>query len=254
VPDLIVSEEARSRGAGAALLAKAEEIAREAGAWALTLESAHWRTRAHAFYVREGMSDSAKAFTKVLRTDLGWPPKPATETRRRSIDLDGRSLSVRAAEESDLEAINGIYNHYVATSHATFDLEPTSLEWRREWFGHYADRGPYRVLVADAGDGAVGFATSSPHRVKPGYLTSVETSAYVTPEVMGRGVGSALYESLFAALAGEDLHRAYAGIALPNPGSVRLHERFGFRHAGTFSEQGRKFGRYWDVAWYEKEL
>ena len=56
------------------------------------------------------------------------------------------------------------------------------------------------------------------------------------------------------ALEGEDVHRAYAGIALPNPASVGLHERFGFKRVGHFTEQGRKFGRYWDVAWYEKPL
>jgi GNAT superfamily N-acetyltransferase len=79
VPDLVVSEAHRSRGAGAALLARAEEAAREAGSWALTLESANWRSRAHAFYVREGMDDSAHSFTKVLRTDLGWPPPAPQE-------------------------------------------------------------------------------------------------------------------------------------------------------------------------------
>jgi GNAT superfamily N-acetyltransferase len=81
VPDLIVTDGRRSLGAGAALLARAEEAAREEGAWALTLESANWRTRAHAFYLRQGMDDSAHSFTKVLRTDLGWPPAPpSTET------------------------------------------------------------------------------------------------------------------------------------------------------------------------------
>jgi GNAT superfamily N-acetyltransferase len=78
VPDLIVAERARSRGAGAALLATAEELARERGAFALTLDSANWRTRAHVFYVREGMEPDAKHFAKVLR-DRGWPPPPPTE-------------------------------------------------------------------------------------------------------------------------------------------------------------------------------
>ena len=67
-------------------------------------------------------------------------------------------------------------------------------------------------------------------------------------------MGTQLYKSLFAALLGEDIHRAYAGIALPNPASVALHERFGFKKVAHFTEQGRKFGRYWDVAWYEKAL
>jgi phosphinothricin acetyltransferase len=82
----------------------------------------------------------------------------------------------------------------------------------------------------------------------------VETSVYLAPDAVGRGAGTRLYEKLFKALEGEDVHRAYAGIALPNPASVGLHERFGFKRAGHFTEQGRKFGRYWDVAWYEKAL
>ena len=71
---------------------------------------------------------------------------------------------------------------------------------------------------------------------------------------MGRGAGSRLYEGLFKALAGEDVHRAYAGIALPNPASVGLHERFGFKRVAHFTEQGRKFGQFWDVVWYEHPL
>jgi PhnO protein len=75
VPDLIVAEESRGRGVGSALLARTEEVAREHGAFSLTLESAHWRTRAHAFYAREGMKDAAREFVKVL-TDVDWPPSP----------------------------------------------------------------------------------------------------------------------------------------------------------------------------------
>jgi GNAT superfamily N-acetyltransferase len=75
IPDLIVSEANRSRGAGAALLKRAEELAVERNCWSMTLESATWRDRAHAFYVREGWSDSAKSFTKILG-DFPWPPRP----------------------------------------------------------------------------------------------------------------------------------------------------------------------------------
>ena len=75
IPDLIVSEAERSRGAGASLLAAAEELARERGCWGISLESATWRTRAHAFYLREGWKDTGKAFTKVFG-DLEWPPSP----------------------------------------------------------------------------------------------------------------------------------------------------------------------------------
>jgi GNAT superfamily N-acetyltransferase len=75
VPDLIVTDRARSRGAGSALLARAGAAARERGAFALSLESANWRDRAHAFYVREGMRDAGKEFITMLR-DIDWPPRP----------------------------------------------------------------------------------------------------------------------------------------------------------------------------------
>ena len=75
VPDLIVTEDARSRGAGKALVAEALTRSQERGCWSLALESANWRERAHAFYVREGLQDTAHAFTKVL-VDIEWPPAP----------------------------------------------------------------------------------------------------------------------------------------------------------------------------------
>lgn len=161
---------------------------------------------------------------------------------------------VRPAERNDLTAINDIYNHYVLETHYTFDLEPMSMEWRVDWFSHYATSGRWRAFVAMVADQVVGFATSSRFRPKPAYETSVEVSIYLSPEAAGRGIGARLYTTLFAALKGEDVHRAYAGISLPNPASVALHERLGFKPAAHFTEQGRKFGRYWDVAWFEKAL
>jgi phosphinothricin acetyltransferase len=164
------------------------------------------------------------------------------------------SLTVRPAEEADLEQLNEIYNHYVATSPATFDVEPVTMDARKEWFSHFSTTGPHRLFVAADEDRIVGFAGSHQHRARAAYDTSVETTVYVAPDAHGRGVGSALYAALFQALAGEDLHRAYGGITMPNPASVALHERFGFERAALFTEQGRKFGRYWDVAWFEKPL
>jgi GNAT superfamily N-acetyltransferase len=75
IPDLIVAEEARSRGAGTALIRRAEEISRGRGAWGMALESATWRERAHSFYEREGWAYSAKAFIRAL-SDTPWPPPP----------------------------------------------------------------------------------------------------------------------------------------------------------------------------------
>jgi phosphinothricin acetyltransferase len=163
-------------------------------------------------------------------------------------------MNVRVGTEQDLEAINGIYNEYVKETHFTFDIEPVTIEARREWFTHYGTSGRHRLLVAIEAGALVGFATSSRFRPKPAYETSVETSIYLAADAVGRGAGSKLYEELFRSLDGEDVHRAYAGIALPNPASIALHERFGFKRVAHFTEQGRKFDRYWDVAWFEKSL
>jgi phosphinothricin acetyltransferase len=162
---------------------------------------------------------------------------------------------IRPAARDDLTALNEIYNHYVRATHVTFDVEPWSLARREEWFEHYGPAGRHRVFVAATDAGAVaGYASSSPYRPKPAYDTSVEVSAYLAPEATGHGAGTRLYAALLGALEGEDVHRAYAGIALPNAASVALHERCGFVHVGLFTEQGRKFGRYWDVAWYERRV
>ncbi|MFI6687913.1 GNAT family N-acetyltransferase [Streptomyces sp. NPDC050485] len=171
-------------------------------------------------------------------------------------------VQVRPGVEADLGALADIYNHFIRETAITFDTDAITPEQRRPWLHSHPEDGPHRLLVAhddrfvgqDVQDRILGYATSSPFRPKPAYSTSVEVSVYCAPEAVGRGVGTLLYRSLFAALAHEDVHRAYAGIALPNEASVRLHERFGFAHVGTHREVGRKFGRYWDVAWYEKEL
>lgn len=164
------------------------------------------------------------------------------------------SVEVRPATAGDLAAVNDIYNQYVVETHYTFDTEPMTMEARREWFTHYGASGRYRLLVALSDREVIGYACSSRFRPKVGYETSVETSVYLAPEAVGRGAGSMLYDELFKVLAGQDLHRAYAGIALPNPASIGLHERFKFKRVAHFTEQGRKFGRYWDVAWFERPL
>jgi phosphinothricin acetyltransferase len=161
---------------------------------------------------------------------------------------------IRKGCEDDLVPLNELYNHYVRETHITFDIEPITMQRRAEWFGHYNAVGPHRLLVAVADDGLLGYASSSPYRPKAAYDTSVEASIYLAPGATGRGIGTALYSRLFEELDGEDVHRAYGGIALPNPASIALHERFGFTLVGTYTEQGRKFRRYWDVAWYEKRL
>lgn len=169
---------------------------------------------------------------------------------------ESAEVQVRPGVETDLGALTDLYNHYVRETPLTFDTAALTPEERRPWLLSHPEDGPHRLMVAvDNGSQRIlGYATSSAFRGKPAYDTSVEVSVYLAPDAGGRGVGTLLYEALFEALADEDVHRAYAGIAQPNEASTRLHERFGFRHVGTYREVGRKFGRYWDVAWYEKGL
>jgi phosphinothricin acetyltransferase len=161
-------------------------------------------------------------------------------------------VEVRPGEERDLDSLNALYNHYVRTSAATFDIDEVPLEYHRRWFDDLG--GPYKLLVAYEEGAFAGYAYSGQLSPRRAYETSVVTSVYLADNVRGRGIGTALYGALFASLEGEDLHRAYAGITVPNPASFALHERFGFRRVAVYSEQGRKFDRYWDVAWFEKHL
>ena len=164
------------------------------------------------------------------------------------------SVTIRPAQIDDLARLTEIYNYYVVNTAITFDLEPVSIEERREWFDQFALSGSHQLLVAEEDGKVVGYAGSFRFRMRCAYDTTVETTLYCAPEAVGRGIGSALYTALFEALRDEDLHVAIAAIAVPNPASIVLHERFGFAFVGQLHEIGRKFDRYWDVAWYERRL
>lgn len=164
-------------------------------------------------------------------------------------------MRVREGRASDLPRLLEIYNHFVEETHVTFDLTPISLEARARWFAGFASAGPHRLFVAEEEDGVVGYASSGTFRAKAAYDRSVETSVYLAHDRVGRGTGKALYGHLLAALEAEpEAHRAYGGVALPNAASVALHEKLGFESVGTYREVGFKFGRYWDVAWFERAL
>jgi phosphinothricin acetyltransferase len=155
---------------------------------------------------------------------------------------------------NDLPALTRIYNHYVEHTVATFDVEPFTVDARRTWFEHYSGTWPHRLLVAQVDGQVGGYATSGPFRLKPAYSRTVETTVYLDPTSTGRGVGSLLYGELLGLVTAEGMHRAYAGVALPNDASEALHRRLGFRDVGTFTEVGWKQERWVDVRWYERAL
>ncbi|MGH3745253.1 MAG: GNAT family N-acetyltransferase, partial [Mycobacteriales bacterium] len=167
--------------------------------------------------------------------------------------VDHGRVHIRPATPDDAAAIVTIYAHYVTHSHATFDLEPPPPDaWAQRISRVRAEDG-HHVLVAEDVDRAItGYAYSGSWRERAAYGRTVESSVYVaTP---GQGLGALLYDRLLERVDAGPAHRVEAGIALPNEASVRLHERCGFRHVGTFTEVGRKFGRWWDVAWYERPV
>ena len=163
-------------------------------------------------------------------------------------------ITIRRATQADLSALLDIYNFYVLNTPICFDIEPRTLAQRQEWFDQFAPAGRYQCFVADLGGRAIGYACSAKFKEKAAYATSIETSVYCAPGYAGRGIGRRLYTILFEALSGEDLHRAYVGITLPNDASVGLHKAMGFQLAGTQREVGRKFGKYWDVALYLRNM
>lgn len=165
-----------------------------------------------------------------------------------------REAEIRAPRPADLPTLTEIYNHYIVNTAITFDVQPFSVEERAAWFDLHQETGRYRLMVAQESGQVVGFASSGPFRVKRAYDTTVEMTIYCAPQATGRGLGTRLYAGLFKALEGEDIHRAVAGITLPNDASIALHKRFGFTEVGVFSENGRKLGRYWDVLWMERRM
>jgi phosphinothricin acetyltransferase len=161
-------------------------------------------------------------------------------------------VCIRPAARADLPRLTEIYNYYVVHTPVTFDIEPYTVEGREMWFAQFGPAGRYRLLVAENDAGVIGYAGTTRFRPKAAYETTVETTIYCAPEEAGKGIGSRLYTALFAALHGEDIHRFVAGYALPNPATAAIHARFGFKVVGVFSENGRKFGKYWDVCWVER--
>jgi phosphinothricin acetyltransferase len=188
--------------------------------------------------------------------DAQAPVDPASALITRRAATSRMSIyAIRPATPADLQALTDIYNYYVINTTITFDLRPFTPDERRPWFDEHKPSGPHRLLVATGSGGAcVGYASTSRWRPKPAYDTTVEASVYCGPETVGTGCGTMLYTALFNSLEHEDVHTIVAGVSLPNPRSISLHERFGFRPVGVFHAVGRKFNQYWDVAWFERPL
>lgn len=162
-------------------------------------------------------------------------------------------FAVRAANETDLPAINAIYNVYVATSPATFDLEPMTEAWRRDWFEIRRNAG-YPVLVAVAAGEVAGWCCLSAWSPKKAYQQTADESIYIADAWRGRGVGKALLSAILHEARAMDLHVVMAGIVGCQEPSLALHRSLGFIEAGRYEHMGYKLGAWHDVHWYQRHL
>lgn len=164
---------------------------------------------------------------------------------------DPAGLTVRPATAADAAALAGIYNHYVTATIVTFEEEPVTVA---EMARRLADvqAAPLPWLVAERDGAVVGYAYASRWKARIGYRHSAESTVYLAPDQGGRGIGSRLYGELLEALRADGFHAVMGGIALPNPASVALHEKLGFRKVAHFEEQGTKFGRWIDVGYWQR--
>jgi L-amino acid N-acyltransferase YncA len=159
-------------------------------------------------------------------------------------------LQLRRAGTEDATRIAAIYNHYVADTVITFELDPVPVEEMAARIDEINAQGlPW--LVAESDNAVVGYAYASRWRTRAAYRHSVEASIYLAPDAVGRGIGRALYAGLIAELRGLDVHAVIGGAALPNPASVALHAALGFEQVAHFRETGYKFGQWVDVAYWQ---
>jgi phosphinothricin acetyltransferase len=159
-------------------------------------------------------------------------------------------LNIRDASGDDAAAIAGIYNYYIRTSHATFELETIDVGELRSRIADTVEKGLPFIAATLAGS-VVGYAYGRPFRPRPGYRFAVEIAVYVDLGNQSRGVATALYDVLIPRLFDLGAHSLIATIALPNDASVRLHERYGFVKSGELREAGRKFDRWVDVGYWQ---
>jgi L-amino acid N-acyltransferase YncA len=160
-------------------------------------------------------------------------------------------LALRPAAPADAAQVQAIYAPYCSTP-ISFELTPPSVEEMRRRLEKLQGRYPW--LVCDRAAEVLGYAYASPHRERPAYQWSVDVSVYIRSDCHRGGLGRRLYTALFDVLVRQGFINAYAGVTLPNPASVGLHEAVGFTPVGVYRRVGYKCGGWHDVAWFERPL
>jgi phosphinothricin acetyltransferase len=159
--------------------------------------------------------------------------------------------TIRLATPDDAEQVQAIYAPYCYTP-ISFELEPPNVEEMRGRLEKVL--GQYPWVLCEDGSEVLGYAYATQHRERAAYRWSVDTAVYVRQGQQRRGVGRALYTSLLAVLPLQGYVNAYAGVTLPNPASVGLHEAMGFEPVGVYQQVGFKCGTWHDVAWFQRPV
>lgn len=160
--------------------------------------------------------------------------------------------TIRLAGESDAAAIAAIYAPYCESTPVSFETSAPSPEEFAARIQNITAHWPW--LVLEDNGSVAGYAYAGRHRERAAYRWAVDTAVYVHEQYHRRGVGRALYTTLFSVLREQGYFKACAGITIPNPASVALHETVGFTLVGVYRGIGFKHGSWHDVAWYEAEV
>jgi phosphinothricin acetyltransferase len=164
----------------------------------------------------------------------------------------GKRMPVRLATRDDSHAVAEIYAPVVQHTPISFELVPPTADEMAQRMSVVLKGHPW--LIAEDAGRVSGFAYASAYAERAAYKWSATTTIYVRDGVRGKGVGRSLYRVLLRMLSAQNFRRAFAGITIPNAGSIGLHEAMGFRHVGTFPEAGFKLGRWHDVGWWSLPL
>ena len=159
---------------------------------------------------------------------------------------------IRFATPADAAAVLEIYGPFCDNSPITFETERPAIAEVENRIRKINERYPW--LICEKGNQVVGYAYASPHRDRAAYRWSVDIAIYISGSHRGVGIGTALYTLLFELLRIQGYFKAYAGITLPNPASIRVHQRLGFSLVGIYKQVGYKAGAWHDVSWWDLSL
>lgn len=157
---------------------------------------------------------------------------------------------IRPATQEDAASIVSIYNHYITNTIVSFEEEPISSEEMAKRIGETTSSSMPWLVLEQEGQ-VIGYTYATTWKRRSAYRYSAEITIYLAPGQSGHGFGSRLYEAVFAQLREKGFHTVIGGIALPNPESVALHEKFGMTKVAHFKEVGFKFGQWIDVGYWE---